>query len=65
MQVRGVTFDVKIHEARTGKKLGRGRLEATEDKCPFLTVFEKDDSAVYAHPADEDLVALLERYVRP
>jgi len=51
-------------EASTGKKLGQGRLEATRTGA-FLTVFEKDDPAVYAHPAVENLVALLEPYVRP
>ena len=61
------TYELSVHEAKSGKKLGQTTLEAASTDCPMLQSFDGESDTVdgYASPSDTVVADFLKRYVAP
>jgi len=61
------TYDVSVREATTGTVLKQETIEATDDGCPSLVMFDEGETSVdqYDSVPDEKIVALLKPFVQP
>lgn len=67
VDLRAATYAVSVHEAVTGKELGRTELTGDDDSCPmFLSFDDPNQTKVFdAPPSTDDLVAFVKPFVQP
>jgi hypothetical protein len=61
------TYEVSVREATTGTVLKQETIEATDESCPSLVMFDEGETTVdqYDDVPDEKIVALLKPFVQP
>ena len=61
------TYEVSVREATTGTVLKQQTIEATDDSCPSLVMFDEGETSVDQYDAvpDEKIVAVLKPFVQP
>jgi len=61
------TYEVSVREATTGTVLKQETIEATDETCPSLVMFDEGEQSVDQYDAvpDEKIVALLKPFVQP
>jgi hypothetical protein len=67
VDLRAATYAVSVHEATTGRELGRTELTGADEECPmFISFDDPDQTKVYdAPPAKDDLIAFVKPFVQP
>jgi hypothetical protein len=67
VDLRSADYTVSVHEATTGKELGRTELPGTDDECPMFVSFDNDSQTkvYYSQPSKDDLVAFIKPFVQP
>lgn len=59
------TYAVSIREAKTGKEIGRGTMEANDDSCPLFALFKDGKTTSDDYAFDNDAFqAVLKDYVQ-
>jgi hypothetical protein len=61
------TYEVSVREATTGTVLTQKTIEATDESCPSLVMFDEGEQTVDQYDAvpDEKIVAVLKPFVQP
>ena len=59
------TYQLSVREARTGRQLAETTVEATDEDCPMLMMFDSDSATVdaYASPSDSAVADFLRPHI--
>ena len=67
VKLYGATYEVSVHQAKTGKELASKTFETTDTECPSFQSFDEGEkvATVYQSLSEDQLVAFLKPYVQP